>query len=96
MRRIEEAMQALDTIVTSKSKSPTSVPYHTSVPTSLRNTYNFFSVYTSELSSGKFSDILSPMSEPILDEDSNLEESSGLEKGGGRTRTIQSSTAPIS
>ena len=81
MRRIGEALQALDTVDTSKSKSPTFVPYNKSVPTSLRNTYNSFSVYTSKLSSGNFGDILDPVPD-LVDDDSDLEESSSLEKGG--------------
>ena len=38
MRRIGEALHALDTVDTPQSKSLTYVTYHKSVPTSLRNT----------------------------------------------------------
>ena len=79
MRRIGKALQELDTL--DSVKCPTSVPYDKSVSTSLRTTYNSFSVYTSKLSSGNFGDILDPVPD-LADDESDLEESSSLEKGG--------------
>ena len=80
MRRIGKALQELDTI--DSVKSPTSVPYDKSVSTSLKSTYNSFSVYTSKLSSGNFGDILDPIPD-LADDDSDLEDSSSVEKGEG-------------
>ena len=78
MRCIGKALQDLDTL---DSLCSSSVPYDKSISTSLRTTYNSFSVYTSKLSSGNFGDILDPVPD-LADDESDLEESSSLEKGG--------------
>ena len=93
MRRIEEALHIPEIAKCNQTNTPhiSEIAKCNQTTTPLRMSYNPLSVYTSKskLAPGNFSDILSPLSDPRLDEISDTEEGS-LEKGRNSSNFIES------